>query len=61
MREGVNTMDKKELRDRLKLKLAESPLDEPAVETVQPEIRTASQYAMLPSMRAGFRLDEPEE
>ncbi|MGW0811308.1 hypothetical protein [Nonomuraea sp. NPDC002799] len=41
----------------LKQKLHAAPFDEPAVEAVQPEIRTAAQY-MLPSMRSGFRLDE---
>lgn len=46
---------------RLKSRLRHAPLDTPAVETIQPEIRTASQYVMLPSMRAGFRLDEDEE
>lgn len=46
---------------RLKDRLRAAPLDTPAVETVQPEIRTASQYAMLPSMRAGFRLDDTGE
>lgn len=31
--------------------------DEPAVEVIQPEVRTGSQYALLPSMQ----LDEAEE
>lgn len=58
----MEEMDQREaLLQRLKGKLRDTPLGEPAVETIQPEIRSVSQYAMLPSMRAGFRLDEPED
>ena len=48
------------MRSRLKKALRSVPVDDPAVETVQPEIRTAAQY-QLPSMRDGFRFDEPSE
>jgi len=50
-----------EMLRRLKNKLGQVPLGAPSVETIQPEIRSVAQYAMLPSMRAGFRLDEPED
>lgn len=58
--EEVKTMANKDMRARLKQRLREAPLDTPAVEAVQPEIRTAAQY-LLPSMRTGLRLDEPVE
>jgi hypothetical protein len=51
-------MERDELLGRLKGKLREVSFDDPAVETVQPEIRSAAQYALMPSMRAGFRIDE---
>jgi hypothetical protein len=43
--------------DRL-MGLAAVQQDEPAVEVIQPEVRTGSQYALLPSMRLD---DEDEE
>jgi len=46
---------------RLKGKLRETPLGAPAVETIQPEIRSVAQYAAMSSMRAGFLVDEPEK
>lgn len=56
--EEVIVMERDELLGRLKSKLRETSFDAPAVETVQPEIRSAAQYAMMPSMRAGFRIDD---
>ncbi|MEU0037577.1 hypothetical protein [Streptomyces sp. NPDC006333] len=53
-------MENNDMRSRLKDALRGVPVDAPAVETVQPEIRTAAQYH-LPSMREGFRFDEPSE
>jgi hypothetical protein len=53
-------MEKDDMRSRLKMRLSQAPLDEPAFEAVQPEIRTAAQY-LLPSMRTGLRLDESGE
>lgn len=47
-----------ELVARLKRQLRETKFDAPAVETVQPEIRTAAQYAAKASMRSGFLLDD---
>ena len=38
--------------DRL-MGLAAAQDEEPAVEVIQPEVRTGSQYALLPSMRMG--------
>ncbi|MCZ4519388.1 hypothetical protein O4220_12765 [Rhodococcus ruber] len=57
----TNHNDRDALLKRLKGKLRETPLGDPAVETIQPEIRSVSQYAMLPSMRAGFRLDDADD
>ncbi|MEY9990306.1 hypothetical protein ABIE67_002338 [Streptomyces sp. V4I8] len=51
-------MEREELLGRLKSRLRETSFDAPAVETVQPEIRSAAQYALMPSMRAGFRIDD---
>lgn len=54
------TEDEKRLTE-LKEKLSHIPLSAPAVETVQPEIRTGTQYAMLPSMSAGIQLEPGNE
>jgi len=53
-------MEKNDMRSQLKDALRGVPVDAPAVETVEPEIRTAAQY-QLPSMRDGFRFDEANE
>lgn len=53
-------MTRDELLARLKNRLRETSFEAPAVETVQPEIRSAAQYALLPSMRAGFRIDDED-
>jgi phage FluMu gp28-like protein len=44
----------------LKAKLQQTPMAIPDVETVEPEIRTVAQYALLPSMKSGFSLDKDD-
>ena len=43
-------MGKQDRLDRL-MGLAAVAQEEPAVEVIQPEVRTGAQYALLPSMR----------
>jgi hypothetical protein len=40
-------------REHLDRLMAFATSDEPAVEVIQPEVRTGAQYALLPSMMAG--------
>ncbi|MBV9012691.1 MAG: hypothetical protein JO272_11695 [Pseudonocardiales bacterium] len=49
-------MENRNRLDRL-MGLAAVSQDEPAVEVIQPEVRTGAQYALLPSMR----LDDEEK
>lgn len=51
-------MDRDQVVSRLKSRLRSADFDAPLVETIQPEIRSAAQYALMPSMRAGFRIDD---
>jgi len=53
--------DRDEMLQRLKGKLRATPLSTPAVEMIQPEIRSVAQYAAMSSMRAGFLVDETEQ
>lgn len=43
------------------MRLAAVQQDEPAVEVIQPEVRTGSQYALLPSMQLEDSDDEHRE
>lgn len=51
-------MDRDQVVSRLKSRLRAADFDAPLVETVQPEIRSVAQYALMPSMRADFRIDD---